>query len=201
MSWKDRFRDIRRLADRRLQSEKDRLKQDKDTSKDVIEERKRVVRRLSTRTEKVCREFAKGVKATKRPLKGEEWAKGNFGWRILADFGGVEVGTWPWVYELSKPRILRGLWLHYVGPAGEPLVSESRVKGMRLGHYYELGREGANEAEYYYWGPPDCQRGPCFFGYFLPVKEFSEERLAGVLEEIGLDLVRRFTREDFRRVG
>jgi len=201
MGWLERFRAIRDLADERVRQEKARIKPDKKSAESVVDERKRMVKGLTRRVEKVCKEYARGVKGRMKPHRVDDWTKGNFGWRVQADFGGIEVGTWPWVYELSKPRILRGLWLQYLGPRGEPAVSDFRVKGTKLDHYYELGRESANEAGYYYWAQSNTLRAPCFLGYFLPVKDVTDERLAEILEEIGLDLVKRFSRPDFHRIG
>lgn len=207
MSWQERFRSIRRLADEQQRQEKEQMNRDRKSAEGLVNERRKVVRSLSPRIERVCKQFNRGVKGKMRPYKVDDWGKGNVAWRLQMNFGGVEVETWPWLYEISKPRLLRGIWLQYLGIGGEELVSEAKVKGTRLGHYYELGREGASSSGYYYWIQTrggvgyDYHTGPCIFGYFLSVGEFSEETLATILEEIGYDLVKRLSRHDFSRIG
>ena len=173
----------------------------------MIDERRKLVRELAPRIEKVCKQFSHGVRGRMKPYKVDDWRKGNIAWRLQMDFGGIEVEAWPWLYEMNKPRLLRGIWLQYLGPDGEELVWEAKAKGTKLGHYYELGREGASSSQYYSWIQTqggvgyDFHAGPCIFGYFLSLSDFTEERLAAMLEEIGYDLVRRLNRRDFSRIG
>ena len=80
-------------------------------------------------------------------------------------------------------------------------MSELRVKGAKLDHYYELGREGATSSGYYHWNQADQIGTFCVFGYFLSRDDFAEEVLAAVLEDMGLDLAKKLTSGDFTRVS
>jgi hypothetical protein len=201
MGWKGRFRKILRIADEKQRMKMNLIKQDRRSNENVVNERRKKVRALAPRMEKVAKQFKSAVKGEMKAYKPEYWRKGNIAWHLETAFGGIEIQTWPWLMEISKPRLLRGIWLQYIGPYGEELVSESKVKGIKLDRYYELGREGALLSGYYYWIQANFHTGPCVFGYFISLQDFSEERLASVLEEIGYDLVKRFTTADFYTIG
>jgi hypothetical protein len=201
MGWQERFRNIRQLADERLRQESERVKQDRQSAEDLVSDRRQLAKSWAPRIEKVCKTFSGGVKGRMRPYRVESWSRGNAGWRVRADFGGINVETWPWLHDTSKPRILRGLWLQFLGPNGEELVSESKAKGIRLDHNYELGREEASSSGFYYWKPADSISALCVSGYFLAKDDFTEESLADALEEMGLDLVKRLSASDFSRAA
>ena len=201
MSWQERFRKIKQAADEKQNQERLRIEQDRRSAENLISERRKRVRALTPRVEKVCKQFNRAVKGHMKPYKIDDWGKGNVAWRLLMNFGGIEVESWPWLYDSNKPRLLRGFWLQYLGPDGEELVSEAKVKGTKLEHYYELGREGASSSDYYYWIQTSFHKGPCIFGYFISLNDFNEERFAAILEEIGYDLVKRFHHSDFSRIG
>ncbi len=201
MGWQERFRNIRLLADEKLRKEEEQIRHERENAESVIITRRKLVRSLTPRMEKVCKQFNHAVKGRMRPYRVESWSKGNVGWRLQMNFGGIGIETWPWLHDANKPRLLRGIWTQYLGPDGEELVSESGVKGQELAHYYELGRDGASASGYYYWIPTDYAGDFCVLGYYLAREDFNEETLASILEDIGLDLVQRLTHADFSRIG
>jgi hypothetical protein len=210
MGWPERFRNIRQLADKRLRQEQERGKQDRHSADDLVRERRKFVEAWAPRVEKGCRQFTNGVKGRMKPYRVETWGRGNIGWRLQADFGGIGLETWPWLHATINFRFLRGLWLQFLGPDGEELVSEAKAKGRKLDHFWELGGEGAYSSAYYYWNQADSIPFSwnkadsistlCVSGYFMARNDFSEERLANVLEEMGLDLVTRLSPADFSRL-
>jgi hypothetical protein len=211
MGWPERFRNIRQLANKRLRQKKERGKQDRHSAVDLVRERRKFVEAWAPRVEKVCRQFTNGVKVQMKPYRVETWGRGNIGWRLQSDFGSIGLETWPWLHTTIKPRFLRGLWLQFLGPDGEELVSEDKAKGRKLDHFWELGNEGASSSAYYYWNQvdsipfswnqADSISTLCVSGYFMARNDFSEERLASVLEEMGLDLVTSLSPTDFSRLS
>ena len=193
MSWQQRFRKIRELADKQEASDKERAQAKEKQLKGMLKDRKKTVGTLAPQAEKICRQFGRGVKAKTTKYKSKEWAKVNFGWNLQTDFGGVRVRTWPWLKDSSKPLPVRGIWLQYLGPRGTSTVDSRRARGTRLND-----RENPTSTGYYYWHLP-YSSDHCTLGYFLSLEGFSEEKMAKNLEKIGHDLLR-FSSEDFRSV-
>ena len=194
MGWKDRFLRSRQLVDRSKDIHKARVKQIKDdrkATKNLLSERKKAVRGLIPRVEKVLKQYNRAVKGGITKLKPKDWALGNGGWILLMQYGGVKAEIWPWVQDKDKPRILRGLWLQYLGPKGQTFVAEGKTTGTKLGRSYELGTEAASRKGYYHWIESDMAIRPHYvYGYFIPLDEFNEVLLATILEDIGYDLPR-----------
>ena len=194
MGWKDRFQVSRGMVDRSKEIEKSRIKQikhDRKSTSNLLIERKKAVGKFAPHVEKVLKQYHRAVKGNMTKLKPREWDIGNAGWILQMWFGGVKAEIWPWVSDKDKPRLLKGVWLQFLGPNGENLIVESTVEGKKLGRYYELGTEEAYWPGYYYWIVSGMSTRPhCAFGYFIPLDEFSEEKLAKVLDDISYNLPR-----------
>jgi hypothetical protein len=193
VSWQERFRKIRDIADKQEAGERQRLRDEKKRLQEILKERRKTIRTLAPEIQKVCKQFNRGVRGKMTKHKPKEWSKVNFGWNLQTDFGGVRVRTWPWLRDPGKPLPVRGLWLQYLGPRGTSTVEERRARGTRLND-----GENPTASGHYYW-PLAYNDSHCTFGYFLSLDGFSEEKLARNLERIGHDLLR-FSSEDFPQV-
>lgn len=194
MGWKDRFLRSRQLVDKSKDMHKARVKQikeDRKATKNLVSERKKAVKRLIPRVEKVLKQYNRAVKGNMTKINPKGWALGNGGWILLMQYGGIKAEIWPWIQDKDKPRILRGLWLQYLGPKGQTLVAEGQTTGTKLRRSYELGTEAASWKGYYHWLEGDMITRPrSAYGYFIPLDEFNEDLLATILEDIGYDLPR-----------
>lgn len=192
MRWKERFQKSRQLVDnsKRVQKEKKKqLQKDRKAIADLLKARKKAVRSLTPNIEKVLRQYNRAVKGEMVKLRAKDWNLGNAGWILSMQFGGIKTELWPWITDKEKPRLLRGLWLQYLGPNGKTLLAEPKVRGTKLRRSFELGTEGAYWKGYYYWIEGDTVTRPhCTFGYFLPIADFDENTLATLLEEIGYEI-------------
>lgn len=205
-SQRESLEKIRHQADERARLARRRVRDNRKSAENLANDRRKLARKLAPRMERVCKKFSRGVRGSMKPCRLDHWSKGNAAWCLQTAAGGIEVQTWPWVLDKSKPRLLRGIWMQYVGPDGQELVSESKVSGTKLDHSYELGEGTASSSGYYYWIHThdgtyyDFHTGPCVFGCFLSLKDFSEERLASALEEIGRHILQGFTHNSFFRM-
>ncbi len=192
MGWKDRFLGSRQLVDKSKDVHRARvqqIKKDREFTENLLKERKKAVRQLAPRIEKVLRQYNRAVKGNITKIRSKDWALGNSGWILIMQYGGVKAEIWPWVQDKDKPRLLRGLWLQYLGPKGQTLIIEGKVKGTKLGRAYELGTEAASWKGHYHWLEGDMFTRPHYaFGYFIPLDEFDEDLLATILEDIGYEL-------------
>ncbi len=191
MTWQERFRSIRELAEKQEAHEKEREKEERERLRRMKKEREKEVKGLASMVRKVCVEFARGVDGKIDRHKPKEWGRENFGWNIQAKFGGVRVRAWPWVRDPARPLPLRGVWLQFLDPNGYWMVDERRVRGTGLGPKENPAGNG-----YYYWRANGYE-GRCAFGYFMSLDGLSEEKLVRSLERIGQDLLR-FTWDELR---
>jgi len=192
MGWKDRFLRSRYLVNqsKALQKAKvEQIKKDRKATASLLKERKKAVRSLAPRVEKVIKQYNRAVKGDMVRLKPEGWTLGNAGWIVQMTFGGIKAEIWPRVQDKDKPRLLRGIWLHYLGPRGQQYITEQKVRGTKIGRSYELGTEEAYWKGHFYWIEGDTVTRPkCIFGYYIPIDDFNENMFATILEDIAYEL-------------
>jgi hypothetical protein len=184
LTWQERFRKIRELAEKQEAGEHERLMMERKRIREQRKERQRQVKELAPTARKVCVEFARGVDGKIEKHRPKEWGKENFGWNIQRKFGGVRVRVWPWVRDPEKPLAVRGIWLQFLDPEGSWMISEKLAQGTRLEPKENPGGSG-----YYYW-QANGYVDTCAVGYFLALDGFSEEKLARSLEKVAHDLLR-----------
>jgi hypothetical protein len=183
MSWLERFRKIRELADKQEAEQRKRVSEERKREHNILDERRKTVKKNAPKIERTCKQFSRGVKGKMVKYKSSEWRKLNFGWNLQADFGGIRVRAWPWLREAQKPKQLRGVWMQYLSPRGLSTVDAKKTRGVEL-----KGKSGPTSSGYYYW-PLSYNENYCTFGYFLALDDFSPEKMSRALEKVGHDLL------------
>ena len=70
----------------------------------MVKERKKAVRELRPRIEKVLKQYNHAVKGNITKLRPKDWDLGNGGWILLMQYGGIKAEIWPWIRDIDKPR-------------------------------------------------------------------------------------------------